>query len=81
MRGVMQIVDRDGRCALIGVLVVHATTTPEGEHQTGFRFGPLPEGLRPPDFLDEQGRLVLFDARLRGKRADAPNESGEEHAP
>jgi hypothetical protein len=64
--GVMQLVRSDGQFALVGVVARHCRYAGHMEHRTGFQFAPLPEGFRREDFLDEEGRLVLFDGLLRG---------------
>lgn len=64
-KGVLQLVRSNGNLALAGVEVMHSRYCKDLEHIVGLSFIPMPPGFRTEDFLDDQGRLALFDPLLR----------------
>lgn len=64
-RGVLQLVRSNGNLALAGVEVKHCRYVKDLEHIVGMCFIPMPAGFRTEDFLDDQGRLTLFDPLLQ----------------
>ena len=64
-KGVLQLVRSNGNLALAGVEVMHCRYYKDLEHIVGLSFIPMPPGFRTEDFLDDQGRLALFDPLLR----------------
>ena len=64
-QGVLQLVRSNGNLALAGVEVRHCRYVKDLEHIVGLSFIPMPPGFRTEDFLDDQGRLTLFDPLLQ----------------
>lgn len=64
-QGVLQLVRSNGNLALAGVEVMHCRYVKDLEHVIGLGFIPMPPGFRTEDFLDDQGRLTLFDPLLQ----------------
>ncbi len=64
--GAVQLVRSNGQVALIGILVQHCQHLDGSTgYEMGLQFAPLPAGLSPDDFLDDQ-RMKLLDPLLRG---------------
>ena len=64
--GAVQLVRSNGQVALIGIRVQHCERLDGSTgYELGLQFAPLPAGLSPDDFLDDQ-RLKLLDPLLRG---------------
>ncbi len=64
-QGVIQLVRSDGQFALVGIQVRHSRYVGDLAHRSGLEFIGLPDGFAREEFLDERGRLILFDPLLR----------------
>lgn len=71
-QGVLQLVRSNGKLALAGVEVRYCKYVFDLEHEVGLQFVPMPEGLKTEDFLDENGRVKLFDQLLLGNIESGP---------
>ena len=69
-QGVLQLVRSNGNLALAGVEVMHCRYVKDLEHIVGLCFIPMPTGFRTEEFLNDQGRLTLFDPLLRSNLRD-----------
>ena len=64
--GAVQLVRSNGQVALIGIRVQHCERLDGSTgYEMGLQFAPLPAGLSPDDFLDDQN-MKLLDPLLRG---------------